>query len=119
MYPFNKYFKSISPEGVNNATKITKVADGNMYYRIYTTFVIGCFSVFAKKALIARYIGLRNNQVAGIDHSVFDFDTQTFVKEASGQTCTFEALRQRDWYRLNSYQPNNEANGLYGIALTD
>jgi len=108
---------SISPEGVNNAIKITKVADGNMFYRIYTTPVIGCFSVFAKKGNW-RYIGLRNNQASGNDHSVFDFDTQTFVKEASGQTCTFQDYGN-GWYRLNAYQPNNEASGLYGIALTD
>jgi|11_taG_2_1085331.scaffolds.fasta_scaffold10388_3 hypothetical protein len=108
---------SISPEGVSNATKITKVANGNMFYRIYTTPVVGCFSVFAKKGNW-RYIGLRNNQSAGNDHSVFDFDTQTFVKEASGQTCTFEDYGN-GWYRLNAYQPNNESNGLYGIALTD
>ena len=108
---------SISPEGISNATKITKVAEGNMYYRRYIDPAIGCFSVFAKKGNW-RYIGLRNNQSAGNDHSVFDFDAQTFVREASGQTCTFEDYGD-GWYRLNSYQPNNESSGIYGIALTD
>ena len=106
-----------SPEGLQNAIKITKSANGYAYFRGSIPADTGTLSVFAKKGNY-RYIGLRNNQVAGNDHSVFDFDTETFVNVASGQTCTFEDYGD-GWYRLSAYQPTNESSGYVGIALSD
>ena len=108
---------AISPEGVQNAIKIEKTTNGYAYFRSSAIAALaGCLSVFAKKGNY-RYIGLRNNQTSGV-HSVFDFDTETFVNVATGQTCTFEDYGN-GWYRLIAYQPNNEFSSYQGVAMTD
>ena len=107
---------AISPEGLQNAIKIEKTTNGYGYFRVGLPSLAGCLSVFAKKGNY-RYIGLRNNQTNGV-HSTFDFDTETFVYVASGQTCTFEDYGN-GWYRLIAYQPNNESSIYQGIAMTD
>ncbi len=106
--------QAISPEGLQNAFKIEKTANGYAYLRTGLSASAGCLSVFAKKGNY-RYIGLRNNQINGT-HSTFDFDTETFVVVASGQTCTFEDYGN-GWYRLTAYQPNNEGSIYQGIAI--
>jgi len=106
--------QAISPEGLQNAFKIEKTSNNYAYLRTGLAATTGCLSVFAKKGNY-RYIGLRNNQINGT-HSTFDFDTETFVVVASGQTCTFEDYGN-GWYRLTAYQPNNEGSIYQGIAI--
>ena len=105
---------AISPEGLQNAIKIEKTANSYAYLRTGLSASTGCLSVFAKKGNY-RYIGLRNNQISGV-HSTFDFDTETFVVVATGQTCTFENYGN-GWYRLTAYQPNNEGSAYQGVAI--
>jgi hypothetical protein len=81
------------------------------------TYTTSTLSVFAKKGNW-RYLGFRNFQTAGHDHTVFDFDTETFSNIASGQSASFEIF-SNGWYRIKVNQPSPEANNFAGFALTN
>ena len=74
-------------------------------------------SVFAKKGNWS-YLGFRNFQLSGDNHTVFDFDTETFTNIEGSQTASFEVF-SNGWYRIKVTQPTPAANSLIGYALTN
>ena len=107
-----------SPEGLQNAVKLIYSGSGYSYARQSLTSGAGTISVYVKKGNW-RYIGLRNAENTSA-HSVFDFDTESFVRVQTGHTCDFEDVGN-GWYRLWDYQPTavSPANGLRGVAMCD
>jgi len=77
------------------------------------------FSIYVKK-IDHRYIGLRNFDDTSL-HSVFDFDTETFVRTQTGHVLTFEKIGLTGWYRLFDYHEAgaSESSPFQGIAITD
>ena len=77
------------------------------------------FSIYVKK-IDHRYIGIRNFDDSSL-HSVFDFDTETFVRTQTGHVLTFEKIGLTGWYRLFDYHEAgaSEASPFQGIAITD
>jgi hypothetical protein len=109
----------LAPNGKLNANLIE--FDGSGYSFIRTSEGIpstaATISVFAKKGNW-RYLGLRNFQASGNDHTVFDFDTQTFSNIASGQAASFEIF-PNGWYKIKVTQPSPEPNPFLGFTISN
>ena len=107
-----------SPEGLQNAVKLIYSGSGYSYVRRGVASGAGTTSVYVKKGNW-RYIGLRNGESQST-HSVFDFDTESFVLEKSGHTLGYESVGN-GWYRIWDYQPTvvSPANGFRGVAMCD
>ena len=107
-----------SPQGLQNAVKLIYGGSGYSYARQSLAAGAGTLSVYVKKGNW-RYIGLRNGENQST-HSVFDFDTESFVLEKSGHTLGYESVGN-GWYRIWDYQPTavSPANGLRGVAMCD
>jgi hypothetical protein len=108
--------ETLSPSGINNATKIT--ANGTDFLFTRQNVFGGVLtdtsnSLFVKKAN-NRYVGFRNcGGTCG--HDVFDFDTETFTNN-SGSTLSFDKL-QNGWYRLKSSRTNSVLNFYFSIIV--
>ena len=109
----------LAPNGELDADLIEYDGSGYSFIRavISTPSTATTLSVFAKKGNW-RYLGLRQFQSSGNDHTVFDFDTETFTNIESGQTASFEVF-SNGWYRIKVTQPSPEANAFVGFALTN
>jgi hypothetical protein len=109
----------LAPNGGLNANLIEYDGSGFSFIRLYMTVpsTAATLSVFAKKGNW-RYLGLRNFQGSGNDHTVFDFDTETFSNIASGQTASFEVFPD-GWYRIKVTQPSPESNSIVGFAISN
>ena len=61
---------AISPDGSQNATKVEKTSENNLFVRaFFNPAILGTLSVFVKKGNY-RYIGIRNNEATGTAHSL-------------------------------------------------
>jgi hypothetical protein len=109
----------LAPNGNLEANLIEFDGSGYSFIRrvISATSTAATLSVFAKKGNW-RYLGLRNFQTQGEDHTVFDFDTETFSNTASGQTASFEIL-SNGWYRIIVTQPSPDAAAFVGFAISN
>ncbi len=109
----------LAPNGGLNANLIEYDGSGYSFIRLYMTVpsTAATLSVFAKKGNW-RYLGLRNFQASGSDHTVFDFDTETFSNIASGQTASFEVFPD-GWYRIKVTHPSPESNSIVGFAISN
>jgi len=109
----------LAPNGGLNANLIEYDGSGYSFIRLYMTVpsTAATLSVFAKKGNW-RYLGLRNFQASGNDHTVFDFDTETFSNIASGQTASFEVFPD-GWYRIKVTHPSPESNSIVGFAISN
>jgi len=109
--PFNEY----------GSFKITYDRSGYSFLRqnMNGTATSSTFSIYVKK-IDHRYIGIRNHDDTS-HHSVFDFDTETFVRTETGHVLTFEKIGLTGWYRLFDYHEAgaSEASPFQGIAITD
>lgn len=110
----------LAPTGQLDANLVEYNGSGRSFIRqgLSIPSTTSSISVFAKKGNW-RYIGLRNFEESSGPHSVFDFDTNTFVKVSSGQTASFESF-DNGWYRLKVVNPSPlQSNALAGFGLTD
>ena len=109
----------LAPNGGLNANLIEYDGSGYSFIRIYGSVpsVASTLSVFAKKGNW-RYFGLRHFQGSGNDHTVFDFDTETFSNIASGQTASFEVF-PNGWYKVKVTHPSPAANSIVGFAISN
>ena len=109
----------LAPNGKLDAHLIEYDGSGYSFIRVQigvpSTAVT--LSVFAKKGNW-RYLGFRNFQIAGHEHTVFDFDTETFSNINAGQNASFEIF-PNGWYRIKVTQPSPEASHFVGFALTN
>jgi hypothetical protein len=109
---------AVSPDGSQTATKIQKTSQDYLFLRaFFAPAIVGTLSVFIKKGNY-RYVGIRNNETAGTTHSVFDFDTETFVTTASNHSLSF-VKHENGWYRLIDYVSVDDNSNYQGIAITD
>lgn len=109
---------AVSPDGSQTATKVQKTSQNYLFLRaFFATAIVGTLSVFVKKGNY-RYVGIRNNETAGTAHSVFDFDTETFVTTASNHSLSF-VKHENGWYRLIDYVSVDDNSNYQGIAITD
>ena len=109
---------AVSPDGSQTATKIQKTSQDYLFLRaFFAPAIVGTLSVFVKKGNY-RYVGIRNNETAGTTHSVFDFDTETFVTTASNHSLSF-VKHENGWYRLIDYVSVDDNSNYQGIAITD
>ena len=108
----------LAPNGELDANLIEYVGSGYSFIRasLVAPSTVATLSVFAKKGNW-RYLGFRNFQLSG-EHSVFDFDTETFTNIEGLQTASFEALAN-GWYRIKVFQPSPQANPFVGFALAN
>ena len=95
--------ETLSPDGTNNATKITRGAGFTSYSE--GTSTTGVASFFAKKAgnryvqLVASGTGFNNSNKGPVsDNVVFDFDTETFIVDQYGGF-TYQKY-PNGWYRF-------------------
>ena len=104
-----------SPEGIQNADKIEKTSQSYTFVRqSLGTGNVSVFSIFVKQGNY-RYIGIRNNDSG---HSVFDFETKTFVTSLSNHNLSVQQF-PNGWFRLIDERTiSTNTNGLRGIALT-
>ncbi len=108
----------LAPTGQLDANLVEFNGSGRSFIRqTFTVPSVATVSVFAKKGNW-RYIGLRNFESSSNPHSVFDFDTNTFVNVSSGQSASFEILNN-GWYRLQVTNPSPSSNTIAGFAITD
>jgi hypothetical protein len=110
--------ETISPFGINNATKATANGTGLIHIRqtaYSATTSPTTSSIFVKKAN-NRYVGFRNGG-AGTLHDVFDFNTETWTNN-SGSTLSFDKLIN-GWYRLKSSRTNTLSNTYLSIIIPD
>ena len=108
----------LAPTGQLDANLVEFNGSGRSFIRqTFTVPSLATVSVFAKKGNW-RYIGLRNFESSANPHSVFDFDTNTFVNVSSGQSASFEILNN-GWYRLQVTNPSPSSNSIAGFAITD
>ncbi len=111
----------LAPNGALNANLIEYDGSNHSFIRIlYGTVpsTASTLSVFAKKGNW-RYFGLRQFQGSGNDHTVFDFDTESFSNTASGQTASFEVF-PNGWYRIKVTNPSPESTSSYvGFTITN
>jgi hypothetical protein len=109
----------LSPNGELDAYLIEYDGGGFSFIRVNrgSTNTTSTLSVFAKKGNW-RYLGFRNFQTSGNDHTVFDFDTETFSNIASVQNASFEIF-PNGWYRIKVNQPSPSSNPYLGFALTN
>ena len=108
----------LAPTGQLDANLVEFSGSGRSFIRqTFTVPSLATVSVFAKKGNW-RYIGLRNFESSANPHSVFDFDTNTFVNVSSGQSASFEILNN-GWYRLQVTNPSPSSNSIAGFAITD
>ena len=108
-----------SVQGLSNSYEVQFSGSGFSFFRLSGFSYTGssALSLFAKK-INYRYIGLRNRQGDGEDHTVFDFDTETFTNIANGQTASFQKL-SNGWYRITVVNPSPEVNSIVGFAVSD
>ncbi len=107
------------PFNGTSSFKITYDRSGYSFLRQNVgTATSSTFSIYVKK-IDHRYIGLRNCDSSA--HSVFDFDTETFVRTQTGHVLTFEKIGLTGWYRLFDYHEAGASQGsaFQGIAITD
>lgn len=109
----------LAPNGRLNANLIEYDGSGYSFIRIYGSVpsTASTLSVFAKKGNW-RYFGLRHFQASGNDHTVFDFDTETFSNTASGQIASFEVFPD-GWYKIKVTHPSPESNSIVGFAISN
>jgi hypothetical protein len=107
----------IAPDGNNTADKIQKTSQNYTFVRQSFTAQTGVFSIFVKKGN-HRYVGIRNNESNTISHSVFDFDTESFIVSQANRTLAFEKF-PNGWYRLIDYVSVNDSNAFVGICISD
>ena len=107
----------IAPDGNNTADKIQKTSQNYTFVRQSFTAQTGVFSIFVKKGN-HRYVGIRNNESNTISHSVFDFDTESFIVSQANRTLSFEKF-PNGWYRLIDYVSVNDSNAFVGICISD
>jgi hypothetical protein len=107
----------IAPDGTQTADKIEKTSQNYTFVRQSFTASTGVFSIFVKKGN-HRYVGIRNNESNSISHSVFDFDTETFIVSQANRTLSFEKF-PNGWYRLIDYVSVNDSNNFVGICISD
>ena len=109
----------LAPNGELDAHLIEYDGGGYSFIRvgISAPSTAATLSVFAKKGNW-RYLGFRNFQTVGNDHTVFDFDTETFPNINAGQTASFEIF-PNGWYRIKVTQPSPGASSFAGFAITD
>ena len=108
------------PFNGTSSFKITYDRSGYSFLRQNVgTATSSTFSIYVKK-IDHRYIGIRNHDDSSL-HSVFDFDTETFVRTQTGHVLTFEKIGLTGWYRLFDYHEAgaSEASPFQGIAITD
>jgi hypothetical protein len=105
----------ISPDGTKNADQIKKTSENYTYIRqSLTTGSVSVFSIFVKQGNY-RYIGIRNNDSG---HSVFDFETKTFVTSKADHNLSFKEL-PNGWFRLIDKRTiSTNTNAFRGVALT-
>jgi hypothetical protein len=106
-----------SPDGNLTADKIEKTSQNYTFVRQSLTAATGVFSIFVKKGN-HRYVGIRNNESNSPAHSVFDFDTETFIVSQANRTLSFEKF-PNGWYRLIDYVSVNDSNNFVGICISD
>ncbi len=104
-----------SPDGTKNADQIKKTSENYTYIRqSLTTGSVSVFSIFVKQGNY-RYIGIRNNDSG---HSVFDFETKTFVTSKADHNLSFKEL-PNGWFRLIDERTiSTNTSAFRGIALT-
>ena len=74
--------------------------------------------MFVKKGNY-RYIGIRNNHTGSVTHSVFDFDTKTFVVSLSDHTLSFVEY-PNGWFRIKDTRTiSTDSSALRGVAITN
>ena len=108
------------PFNGTSAFKITYDKSGFSFLRQdHSTTRSSTFSIYVKK-INHRYIGIRNHDDTAL-HSVFDFDTATFVRTQTGHVLTSEKIGLTGWYRLFDYHEGgaSESSALQGIAISD
>ena len=104
-----------SPDGTKNADQIKKTSENYTYIRqSLTTGSVSVFSIFVKQGNY-RYIGIRNNDSG---HSVFDFETKTFVTSKADHNLSFKEL-PNGWFRLIDKRTiSTNTSAFRGVALT-
>lgn len=108
------------PFNGTNAWKLTYSRTGYSFLRQDTVSATdSTFSIYIKK-VDHRYIGIRNHEDSGA-HSVFDFDTESFVRTQGDHVLSFEKIGLTGWYRIFDYHPTGVASSssFQGIAITD
>ncbi len=107
----------IAPDGNKTADKVEKTSQNYTFVRQSLTASTGVFSIFVKKGN-HRYVGIRNNESNSTAHSVFDFDTESFIVSQANRTLSFDKL-PNGWYRLIDYVSVNDSNTFVGICISD
>ena len=109
----------LAPNGKLDAKLIEYDGSGYSFIRAArgSTYTTSTLSVFAKKGNW-RYLGLRNFQNDGNDHTVFDFDTETFSNINAGQSASFEIF-SNGWYRIIVTQPSPSSSPFIGFSITN
>lgn len=107
------------PFSGTNAWKLTYSRTGYSFFRQAASAAAdSTFSIYIKK-VDHRYIGIRNHETSSA-HSVFDFDTESFVRTQGDHVLSFEKIGLTGWYRIFDYHPTGvEGNVYQGIAITD
>ena len=105
----------IAPDSTLSADKIEKTSQNYTYVRqSLSTGFISVFSVFVKKGNY-RYVGIRNNDSG---HSVFDFETKSFVTSKADHNLSFEESGN-GWFRLIDKRTiSTNTSAFRGVALT-
>ena len=107
------------PFNGTSSFKITYDKTGFSFLRQSNTAASSTFSIYVKK-INYRYIGIRNHSSSEL-HSVFDFDTETFVRTQTGHVVASEKVGLTGWYRLFDYhEAGASSNSVFqGICITD